>query len=273
MAILGGYAVMNRQVTNLLLSRSRLISLGITSNGSSIQRNVSKPQQAAQHDIVLQNRRGFRTLINDVSSKIQNVTSGFRKGNTGLVLEGITGLRHCPYPALVLGVSGLIPFVGAPGLMMIIGQSSVAFLANAQMVYGACILSFLGGVRWGFGVCEGKTTPKEWDNMRNMTISIVPSLVAFSALLCPEPVSQIIIMLGLTGVGCHDAVTESYPPWFRGLRMLLTVVAVSSFILTFSCKARLKSKDSLKQSPKDSLKDSEPVTDNEQPQQISEKTE
>ncbi|XP_061182622.1 transmembrane protein 69-like [Saccostrea echinata] len=265
MAILGGHSVINRQAASLLLSRTRLISLGIASNGSSIHRKVSKPQQVAQHDVILQSRRGFRTLINNVSSKIASVTSGFRKGNTGLVLEGVTGLRHCPYPALVLGVSGLIPFVGAPGLMMIFGQSSVAFLANAQMVYGACILSFLGGVRWGFGVCEGKTTPKEWDNMKNMTISIVPSLVAFSALLCPEPVSQIIVMLGLTGVGCHDALTESYPAWFRGLRMLLTFVAVSSFILTFSCKSRLKSKDS--------LKDSETLADSEQPQQISGKVE
>lgn len=235
----------------------------MVSNSSSMQKKLTDHQQTIQYEITSQNRRGFRSLIDNVSNRISNVTSSVWRGNTGLVLDGITGLRHCPYPALVLGTAGLLPFVGAPGLMMLIGQSSIAFLANAQMVYGACILSFLGGVRWGFGVCEGKTTPAEWDNMRNMTISIVPSLVAFSAVLCPEPASQILIMLGLTGVGCHDAVTGSYPAWFRGLRMLLTFVAVSSFILTFSCKSRLQSTDS--------PKDNETSEETESATQVSEK--
>nr|XP_022314558.1 transmembrane protein 69-like [Crassostrea virginica]XP_022314559.1 transmembrane protein 69-like [Crassostrea virginica]XP_022314560.1 transmembrane protein 69-like [Crassostrea virginica] len=233
--------------------------LGVVSNSNSLQNNIPRQQKMASVDCTVQSRRGFRSLISNMSNKLTNMTSGFRTGNTGLVIDGILGLRHCPYPALVLGASGLLPFIGAPGLMMILGQSSVAFLANAQMVYGACILSFLGGVRWGFGVCEGKTTPVEWDNMKNMTISIVPSLVAFTAVLCPEPVSQIIVMLGLTGVGCYDAVSESYPAWFRGLRMLLTFVAVSSFILTFSCKSRLKSTDS--------SKDSKPTKETEKPQE------
>jgi hypothetical protein len=218
----------------------------MVSNSSSLQKKLTNHRQTNRYEITSHDRRSFRSLIESVSDTISNVTSGVRKGNTGLVLSGIAGLRHSPYPALVLGTAGLLPFAGTPALMMLFGPSSVAFLSNAQMVYGACILSFLGGVRWGFGTCEGKTTPAEWDNMRNFTISILPSLVAVCAILCPEPVSQILVMLGLTGVGCHDAVTASYPAWFRGLRMLLTVVAVSSFILTSSCKSRLRSTDSPK---------------------------
>lgn len=246
MTALCRYAFANRQIC-FLNRRNTYASLGMVYSNSI--GGDKKIQQNTSPDCALLNRRGFRSVVSNLSNKLTSVTSTFRTGKTGLVIDGIMGLRHCPYPALVLGTAGLLPFIGAPGLMMIFGQSSVAFLANAQMVYGACILSFLGGVRWGFGVCEGRTTsPAEWDNMNNMVISIVPSLVAFTAVLCPEPVSQLIVMLGLTGVGCHDAVTESYPAWFRGLRMLLTFVAVSSFILTFSCKSRLKSVDS----PKDS---------------------
>lgn len=54
------------------------------------------------------------------------------------------------------------------------------------MVYGVCILFFLGGVRWGFGVCEGKIIFVEWDNMNNMVISIVFFLVVFIVVLCLE---------------------------------------------------------------------------------------
>lgn len=245
MTALCRYAFANRQIC-FLNRRNTYASLGMVY--SNYIGGDKKIQQNTSPDCAVLNRRGFRSVVSNLSNKLTSVTSTFRTGKTGLVIDGIMGLRHCPYPALVLGTAGLLPFIGAPGLMMIFGQSSVAFLANAQMVYGASILSFLGGVRWGFGVCEGRTTPAEWDNMNNMVISIVPSLVAFTAVLCPEPVSQLIVMLGLTGVGCHDAVTESYPAWFRGLRMLLTFVAVSSFILTFSCKSRLKSVDSSKDS-------------------------
>lgn len=53
-------------------------------------------------------------------------------------------------------------------------------------------------------------------------------------------------MLGLIGVGCYDVVIESYLVWFRGLRMFLIFVVVSSFILIFFCKLRLKFIDFLK---------------------------
>jgi hypothetical protein len=59
------------------------------------------------------------------------------------VWGSIKHLRHSPMPALVLGVSGLIPFITAPAYMM---YSSV-YMGNicfAQMTYGATILSFLG---------------------------------------------------------------------------------------------------------------------------------
>ncbi|CAL4106346.1 unnamed protein product, partial [Meganyctiphanes norvegica] len=68
----------------------------------------------------------------------------------------IPEVAHSPTPALVLGFSGLIPFVAAPFYMYYSG----AFLpevATAQLAYGATILSFLGGVRWGLTLPLGST--------------------------------------------------------------------------------------------------------------------
>ena len=65
-------------------------------------------------------------------------------------------VRHSPTPALVLGISGLIPFVAAP-LYMHYSGAFLPEIATAQLAYGASILSFLGGVRWGLTLPLGST--------------------------------------------------------------------------------------------------------------------
>ena len=54
--------------------------------------------------------------------------------------------------------------------------------ATGQVAYGAVILSFLGGVRWGMVVIPaGPVTP----NWANYLYSVTPPLIAWSALLMP----------------------------------------------------------------------------------------
>lgn len=146
-------------------------------------------------------------------------------------------------PALVLGLSGLLPFVAAPAYMITAG----AFLSNIafyQVAYGASILSFLGGVRWGLTLVEESGVRPNWFNLG---YSVTPSLIAWLGLIVPNlVVSNLILMVGLTGAAYFDTVMWGYPPWFKALRFMLSFGAVLSLWTTLMCKLILNDGESEK---------------------------
>lgn len=144
-------------------------------------------------------------------------------------------LKNAPKPALYLGFSGLIPFVSAP-LLMAIMESYYPEVAFAQVAYGASIVSFLGGARWGFALPETSPAKPDWLNLAN---SVVPSLIAWLALLFSHSITQssMIVIIGL-GVSLHYdlALLPTYPSWFKALRTILTTVAFLSLLGTLFIK-------------------------------------
>lgn len=142
-------------------------------------------------------------------------------------------------PALTLGLSGLIPFVAAP---MAMAQQGVFMpgLATAQMAYGATILSFLGGVRWGILVVpQGEIRPT-W---MQYIWAVTPSLIAWPALLMPTVAGCVTCMGGLGLTGYLDLIQYGYPQWFKGLRFVLTTVAILSLWSTLMCELLLKKEE------------------------------
>lgn len=133
-------------------------------------------------------------------------------------------VRHSPKPALVLGFSGLVPFVAVPAYMMSTGIYA-AELAQAQLFYGASILSFLGGVRWGLTLSEGSSQLPDW---HNLGYSVTPSLVAWLGLLAPHSFGVLTVIGGLGIAGYMDIAMWGYPGWFKGMRFCLTFIAVLS---------------------------------------------
>ncbi|XP_026168699.1 transmembrane protein 69-like isoform X2 [Mastacembelus armatus] len=156
------------------------------------------------------------------------------RGNTkeGFSLRALT---QAPKPALYLGFSGLIPFMSAPLLMASI-QAFNPELAYAQVVYGACIVSFLGGARWGFAIPAGSPAQPDWMNLAN---SVVPSLLAWLALLCRDSIAEgaLVVIMGL-GLSLHYDLTllPGYPAWFKAMRTVLTLVATFSLVATLIIK-------------------------------------
>uniref|UniRef100_A0A8D0KJX1 Transmembrane protein 69 n=1 Tax=Salvator merianae TaxID=96440 RepID=A0A8D0KJX1_SALMN len=146
------------------------------------------------------------------------------------LLRDILSLKNSPKPALYLGFAGLIPFISLP-LIMIIQKVYYPELAFAQLTYGASILSFLGGMRWGFALPENSPAKPDWINLAN---SIVPPLFAWLALLWKDDLAQaaMTIIIGLGIALFNDLVLlPTYPSWFKGLRTVLTTVAACSFVL------------------------------------------
>lgn len=142
-------------------------------------------------------------------------------------------LKTSPKPALCLGFAGLIPFV-TPTLFMAVTESYLPDLAFAQVAYGASILSFLGGARWGFSLPESSPAQPDWINLTN---SVIPSLLAWVAMLMADSIvsAGTMVIMGL-GISLHYdlSLLPTYPSWFKALRAVLTLVAFFSLVGTLT---------------------------------------
>ncbi|MDE2356160.1 MAG: DUF3429 domain-containing protein [Alphaproteobacteria bacterium] len=138
-----------------------------------------------------------------------------------------------PIPAgpLIYGLLGLIPFV-APPVLALARPGLASSLLQAQAIYAALILSFLGGARWGFAVLRDPPP------LRTVSLSMLPTLAALSLLLtperlAPEPLSPErlapwrlgALALALALHGLWDARGGAGPSWYPRLRAGLTAVA------------------------------------------------
>ena len=162
-----------------------------------------------------------------------------RRSRALVALDDLRQLPQSPRPALLLGAAGLLPFAAAPVLMLRAGHFS-ADLLHAQLAYGACILSFLGGVRWGLTLPDGAPQPPDW---ANLTRSVTPSLVAWAGLLTPPAAGGLLLIGGLGLAGYWDLVLVGYPAWFKALRFCLSVGAILSLWTALMCRWFLADRD------------------------------
>ncbi|XP_039110736.1 transmembrane protein 69 [Hyaena hyaena] len=147
----------------------------------------------------------------------------------------ITFLLDSPKPVLYIILAGLIPFV-APPLVMVMTETYIPLLAFTQMAYGASFLSFLGGIKWGFALPEDSTAKPDFLNLASST---APLMFSWFAFLISERLSEAIItvMVGL-GIALHIELflLPHYPNWFKALKIVVTLVALLSFIITLLVK-------------------------------------
>jgi hypothetical protein len=139
--------------------------------------------------------------------------------------------RSLPTLAILLGAAGVIPFillgVGSVGLNPVRSLMAVRGLVG----YGGVILSFVGGVHWGFTL--GEQEPRRAVQAR-LGLGVVPGLIGWAAILASvviEPSASLAILIaGFIGV----VVTESraqrldlMPAGYMALRWVITVVVVA----------------------------------------------
>ncbi len=128
-----------------------------------------------------------------------------------------------PASARLLGAAGLIPFavsVLAPWLDDLPTQE----IADVTRLYGAVILSFLGGAHWGLASAAQRVP-----NIL-FALSVVPSLVAWGSLLVPGlRTSLVILVIAFISVILLDRMAVrllAAPPWWLHLRMPLSGAVV-----------------------------------------------
>ncbi len=133
-----------------------------------------------------------------------------------------------PLGARLLGFAGLIPFAGTGVLGWIAWPSDMAQAAlQAQLVYAAIILSFLGGVRWGIAMTKrGHFKRRAPDGFgTELALAGLPALVGWGALFIPHPAALVVLSLFFAAQALSDrrAVnSKDAPDWYAPLRVQLT---------------------------------------------------
>ncbi len=144
-------------------------------------------------------------------------------------------------PAILLALAGYLPFLLlllaiGPLNERLAGIASIFalpswFFAHVMAVYGAVILSFLGGIRWGVAmVGRGDTSLR----IKELVMSTAPSLAGWAAVFMPRSEGLYFLAICFVLQGFWDLRLVSAnraPQWFRTLRRLLTIlVSVTLFL-------------------------------------------
>ena len=125
-----------------------------------------------------------------------------------------------------LGVGGLLPFVAGLVALMSGRVGDIGYVALTA--YAAVILSFVGAVHWGAALWLQSPKPA-----REFAASVVPALVAWLALLLPQPPGLALLAAAFAGWYAWErfAVWGWYPRWYARLRTLLTAVVCACLLL------------------------------------------
>lgn len=136
-------------------------------------------------------------------------------------------LNAVPAAARGLGFLGLLPFAGAVIGGLLPGAPLPGLALTALLAYGASILSFLGGVRWGLAIAA----PDPRGLFAPLLVSVLPSLAGWLALLLPPPAGLLLLAAAFVALLVADLRLAGAPPWYAALRLPLTAGAVSALLL------------------------------------------
>ena len=120
-----------------------------------------------------------------------------------------------------LAYAGLLPFALGAALIWIVRAEVQDHVSTALSAYAALILSFLGGIHWGFGIRSAA------EDSSRFVWGVVPSLIAWIAVLMPAHAG--LVIHGIMLIVCYLVDRKVYPlhqaaAWLT-LRFRLTCVA------------------------------------------------
>lgn len=129
--------------------------------------------------------------------------------------------RPLPPALLALGWCGVLPFA-AVLVLALLAPSWRMLAQSAFIAYGAVILSFLGGARWGSGLMMDTAALRYVE-------AVLPSLIGFAALLFLHDPPY---ALGLLGAGFAvwllvDLRDPAWSPGYRRMRLGISVVVLA----------------------------------------------
>ncbi|WP_018981660.1 DUF3429 domain-containing protein [Salinimonas chungwhensis] len=109
-----------------------------------------------------------------------------------------------PYPALFLGIAGLIPFIGLP-VFALLGVMGVYEATHYFTLYSAVLLSFFGGIHWYDAISGGKTN-------HQLYVAMLPTIVGWLCLILGSDIRTLgILSLSYLAILIYDKYTLALP--------------------------------------------------------------
>jgi hypothetical protein len=133
----------------------------------------------------------------------------------------------------ILVFAGFIPFAALAFWLYGIApdhpwrQGTIGLLT----AYGAIVLSFLGGIRWGLAL-----RGRDGEGKADLILGIVPPLVGWMAIVVPAPLNFVLLAVAFAAQGAWDSLTltsDAAPDWFRLIRIQMTVLVVAALVVAF----------------------------------------
>jgi hypothetical protein len=143
--------------------------------------------------------------------------------------------KQCPIPSWPrwLGAGGALPFL-ILGVLSWVDWQAQAQVQFALLAYGACILSFVGALHWGFAMTANRLEEAQRSHL--YIWSVVPSLVAWFALVLPPAWGVPALVAGLWAHYLQDrrlTARLGLPDWYLPLRLALTGAASLGLLLAW----------------------------------------
>lgn len=124
---------------------------------------------------------------------------------------------------------GLLPFVA--GLMFAIWPAmaplDMVLIQRAVIGFGAVILSFLGGVRWGLRLQGGAGSDLTF------VMGMLGAIGGLIMLLLPYELGLTLLAIGFALQGIWDVRSEGVPPVYASLRGVMTWLVCALIIAIF----------------------------------------
>lgn len=133
-----------------------------------------------------------------------------------------------PLAVRTFGWLGVLPFWGCAAAAVAMPGEIGEEAGRLLLAYGAVILSFLGGIRWG-GTLAG-AAPETGELCRG----IFPALVGWAAFFVPVEVGYCILALAFAVVlfdDCRASEQRLLPDWYPAIRIPLTLAVVAALVL------------------------------------------
>ena len=146
---------------------------------------------------------------------------------TGIMQENRDKARKL---AWLLSLAGLIPFYGLAVLINVTGEGhplyELAF--TAFKFWSLMILTFVGGIRWGFALSV------EPHDLRSLVFSVLGSIAGFFAIFLSNLLFAMVLMVLYAMHGAWDNffINEGRAPkWFGSIRVTLTFLVALAHAL------------------------------------------
>ena len=144
--------------------------------------------------------------------------------------------KAIPRSALLLGWLGVLPFAFF-SLASLTG--TVVDPDSAQdvlFIYGALILSFMGGVQWGIAAVHSRTEDEDAAKAASVrfAVSVLPALAAFALWAVSVPLALLGLALAFIALLIYDLKTVREglaPKWYAPMRIQLSGAVVALLLV------------------------------------------